>query len=41
MKDFLPPLEQLDRAAAVVYDTMAPTPQYAWPLLKAALGAEI
>jgi threonine dehydratase len=41
MKDFLPPLEQLDRAAKVVYETMAPTPQYAWPLLKAALGAEI
>jgi threonine dehydratase len=41
MKEFLPSLEQLDRAAAVVYETMAPTPQYAWPLLKTALGAEI
>jgi len=41
MKDFLPPLDQLDRAASVVYETMAPTPQYAWPLLKAAVGSEI
>ena len=41
MKDFLPPLEQLERAAAIVYETMAPTPQYAWPLLKARAGTEI
>jgi threonine dehydratase len=41
MKDFLPPLEQLEDAASVVYETMAPTPQYAWPLLKSAVGAEI
>ena len=41
MNEFLPSLEQLDRAAAIVYETMAPTPQYAWPLLKAAVGAEI
>ena len=41
MKDFLPSLETLQKAAAVVYETMAPTPQYAWPLLKAAVGAEI
>ena len=41
MKEFLPSADLLDRAAAVVYQTMAPTPQYAWPLLKAALGAEI
>jgi threonine dehydratase len=41
MKDFLPPLEQLEDAASVVYETMAPTPQYAWALLKSAVGAEI
>jgi threonine dehydratase len=41
MKDFLPPLETLRKAASVVYETMSPTPQYAWPLLKAALGAEV
>ena len=41
MDEFLPSLEQLDRAASIVYETMAPTPQYAWPLLKAAVGAEI
>lgn len=41
MKDFLVPLQTLDTAAAIVYQTMAPTPQYAWPLLKTAVGAEI
>jgi threonine dehydratase len=41
MKDFLRSLATLQAAAATVYETMAPTPQYAWPLLRAALGAEI
>jgi threonine dehydratase len=41
MKEFLPSLETLQAAAAIVYETMAPTPQYAWPLLNAAVGAEI
>ena len=41
MKDFLPSLETLQSAAAIVYETMAPTPQYAWPLLKSAVGTEI
>ena len=41
MKEFLAPLDQLEHAAAIVYQTIAPTPQYAWPLLKAAVGAEI
>ena len=41
MKDFLPELQTLDDAAAIVYRTMAPTPQYPWPLLKARLGADI
>jgi predicted lysophospholipase L1 biosynthesis ABC-type transport system permease subunit len=35
MKEFLPSLETLQTAAAIVYETIAPTPQYAWPLLKA------
>jgi threonine dehydratase len=41
MKEFLPSLETLQAAASIVYETMAPTPQYAWPLLKARAGAEI
>ncbi len=41
MSDFLPKLKQLEHAASIVYETMAPTPQYAWPLLKAQFGAEI
>ena len=41
MKEFLPSLETLESAAAIVYETMAPTPQYAWPLLKAAVGTEV
>ncbi|HEV8261060.1 MAG TPA: threonine dehydratase [Burkholderiales bacterium] len=41
MSDFLPKLKQLEHAASIVYETMAPTSQYAWPLLKAQLGAEI
>src|SRR5262245_47275015 len=41
MKEFLPPLSTLDAAASVVYRTIPPTPQYAWPLLKAKLGAEV
>ncbi len=31
----------IERAAAVVYRTLAPTPQFAWPLLGAELGAEV
>jgi threonine dehydratase len=41
MNELLPSLETLRSAAAIVYETMAPTPQYAWPLLKAAVGAEV
>ena len=41
VNEFLAPLDQLERAAAIVYETIAPTPQYAWPLLKAALGTQI
>jgi threonine dehydratase len=41
MNEFLPALETLQSAAAIVYQTVSPTPQYPWPLLKAAIGAEI
>jgi threonine dehydratase len=37
----LPTLADIDTAARVVYDAMPPTPQYAWPLLREALGAEV
>lgn len=37
---YLPTLADLDAAAAIVYRAMAPTPQYCWPLLDEALGAE-
>lgn len=41
MKDYLGPLGQLENAASIVYRAMAPTAQYAWPLLRERLGAEI
>lgn len=34
-------LDQLREAAALVHSRMAPTPQYAWPLLAERLGAEV
>ena len=37
---YLPSLAELDAAAAIVYRAMPPTPQYAWPQLNQALGAE-
>lgn len=36
----LPNRADLDEAAKLVYAAMPPTPQYAWPLLNEALGAE-
>src|SRR5208282_3496807 len=33
--------EDLESAAAIVYRTLKPTPQFAWPLLAAELGAEV
>ena len=33
--------DDLERAARVVYQTLAPTPQFAWPLLAAELNAEV
>ena len=41
MKDYLGRLEQLEDAASIVYRAMTPTAQYAWPLLRERLGAEI
>ncbi|HZR03986.1 MAG TPA: threonine dehydratase [Burkholderiales bacterium] len=37
----LPSLSALDAAAQVVYEALAPTPQYRWPLLCEALGADL
>jgi threonine dehydratase len=37
---YKPSLAQLDAAAAIVYSAMPPTPQYSWPQLNQALGAE-
>ncbi|MEM8664901.1 MAG: threonine dehydratase [Pseudomonadota bacterium] len=34
-------LADVEAAAALVYRTMAPTPQYAWPLLRAATGVDV
>ena len=34
-------LDDLDRAEAIVYAHMPPTPQYAWPLLAEELGTEV
>jgi threonine dehydratase len=41
MSELQPALAQLDAAATVVYQALAPTPQYAWPLLAEALGSEV
>lgn len=37
----LPDRSSLQRAAEVVYRTLRPTSQFAWPLLREALGAEV
>ena len=39
--DTLPDLHALERARAIVYRTLQPTPQYAWPLLAERVGARI
>ena len=33
--------DELERAQAIVYESMPPTPQYAWPLLSEAAGCEV
>ncbi len=37
----LPDASELEAAAAVVYRSLQPTPQYAWPLLAQRLGTEV
>ncbi|MDB5973768.1 MAG: threonine dehydratase [Nevskia sp.] len=37
----LPDKSELDAAAAVIYRSVAPTPQYAWPLLARRFGTEV
>ena len=37
----LPNRQQLESAAAIVYEAMTPTPQYCWPLINQALGCEV
>jgi threonine dehydratase len=39
--DRLPSLADLETAAALVYRSMPPTPQYRWPLLDARVGAAV
>src|SRR3954451_24048020 len=34
-------LDELDRAASLVYRVMAPTPQYAWPKLRSRVGCTV
>jgi threonine dehydratase len=41
MRDYLGSLETLERASAIVHRAIAPTPQYAWPLLCEALGTQV
>ena len=41
MRDFQFTRDDLERTAAIVYQTFAATPQFAWPLLGAELGAEV
>ena len=37
----LPVLDEIEKAASVVYRHMPPTPQYQWPLLDVAAGTEV
>jgi threonine dehydratase len=37
----LPSKQQLESAASIVYQAMAATPQYCWPLIDQALGCEV
>ena len=39
--DELPSLADLESAAALIYRSMPPTPQYRWPLLDARVGASV
>ena len=37
----LPTLSELEAAASLIYRSMAPTPQYRWPLLEARVGTRV
>lgn len=37
----LPTLEELERSAQIVYQSMPPTPQYRWPRLSQSLGVDV
>lgn len=37
----LPSLEELESAAALIYQSMPPTPQYRWPLLESRVGTTV
>ena len=37
----LPGLDEIERAQKLVYAVMPPTPQFAWPLLRARLGTDV
>jgi len=37
----LPNLQQLTKAAQIVYEAMPATPQYSWPLINEAMGCEV
>jgi threonine dehydratase len=41
MDNGLPSLDEIRKAAELIYKTMPATPQYAWPLLSARVGAEV
>ena len=41
MSDFKLTRDDLERAARMVYQTLGPTPQFAWPLLSAELNADV
>ena len=41
MSDYKLTRDDLERAALMVYQTLGPTPQFAWPLLSAELNADV
>src|SRR6476661_6038675 len=41
VETILPSLASLESAAALIYESMLPTPQIRWPLLEARAGTEV
>src|SRR5437899_10198735 len=41
ISDDRPSLDALEAAAALIYQSMPPTPQYRWPLLEARVGTTV